>query len=115
MPVVTVRLDEQLARRLEELAKLRSITRSTLMKEILEEALKRQDDDPVREALRALRQKKKPGFSGDWSQIEKELRRSKPRFNSVEEALAASRRRSNYNMAHFRDKLSLRVATPDQV
>lgn len=92
MPIVTVRMDEHLMRRLEELAKLRRVTRSTLMKEILEEALKRQCDDPVREALRALRQKKKPGFSGDWAQLEKELCQSKPRFTSVEEALAASRR-----------------------
>ena len=94
MSVVTVRMDEQLVRQLEELAKLRRVTRSTLMKELLEEALKRQCDDPVREALRTLRQKRKPGFSGDWAQLEKELRRSKPRFNSVEEALAASRRSS---------------------
>jgi hypothetical protein len=85
------------------------------MREILEEALKRHGENSVREALRALRQKKKPCFSSDWVQLEKELRRSKPRFNSVEEALAASRRRSNWNVSHFRDKLSLRVATPDQV
>ena len=115
MPVVTVRIDEQLARQLEELAKLGRITRSTLMKEILEEALKRHGENPVREALRALRQKKKPGFAGDWAQLEKELRWSTPRFHSVEKALAASRRKSNWNVAHFRDKLSLRVATPDQV
>lgn len=94
MPVVTVRMDEHLVQKLEELAKLRCITRSALMKEILEEALERQHSNPIREALRALRQKKKPGFSSDqWAQLEEELRRSKPRFASVEKALAASRRR----------------------
>lgn len=93
MPVVTVRMDEQLVRRLEELAKLRRITRSALMKEILEEALKRQCSNPVREALRALHQKKKPSSSSDWAQLEKELRQSRPHFTNVEEALAASRRR----------------------
>lgn len=94
MPVVTVRMDEQLVRRLEELAKLRRTTRSALMKEILAEALEHQCANPVREALRALRQKRKPSFSGDWAQLEKELRQSKPHFASVEEALTASRRRA---------------------
>lgn len=94
MPVVTIRMDKQLVQRLEELAKLRRITRSALMKEILEEALEHQRGNPVREALRALRQKKKPSLPSDWVQLEEELRQSKPRFVSVEEALAASRRRA---------------------
>jgi hypothetical protein len=41
------------------------------LKGVLEEALKRHGENSVREALRALRQKKKPGFSGNWAQLEK--------------------------------------------
>ncbi len=94
MPVVTVRMDQELVRRLEELAKLRRTTRSALMKEILAEALEHQRGNPVREALHALRQGKKPSFSRDWAQLERELRQSTPHFARVEEALAASRRRA---------------------
>lgn len=93
MQVVTVRMNEELVRRLEGLAKLRGITRSALIKEILGEALDRRSSGPVREAVLALRQGRKPGKEIDWSRIEKELRQTEPCFPTVEKAIAYSRER----------------------
>ncbi len=93
MPVVTVRMEEELISRIEELAELKGMTRSALIKEILREALDRRSSSLVREALLALLQGRKPGKEIDWAKIEQELERSKPHFPTVEEALAHSRRR----------------------
>lgn len=93
MQVVTVRMDEGMVRKLEELAKLRRITRSALIKEVLGEALDSYFADPVRQAILALRQGKRPRKEIDWSRIEEELQRTEPRFPTVEEAIAYSRRR----------------------
>lgn len=94
MPVVTVRIEKSLVHKLEELAQLRRITRSALIKEILEEAVERRSTKPVRNALLALRQERKSSKEIDWSRIERELRQSKPYFSTVAEALAYSRKRA---------------------
>ena len=92
MPVVTVRMDEELVRRVEELAKLQGITRSALIKQSLREAVDRRFASHVREAtFLALRQGRKPGKEIDWAKIEKELQETEPQFPTVEEALAYSR------------------------
>lgn len=93
MQVVTVRMNEELVRRLEELAKLRGITRSALIKEILGEALDGRSASLVREAVLALRRGRKPSKEIDWSRIEKELQETLPCFPTVEEAIAYSRKR----------------------
>jgi len=93
MPVVTVRMDEELVRRVEELAKLQGITRSALIKQSLREAVERRSASHVREAVLALRQGRKPGKEIDWAKIERELQETEPRFPTVEEAIAHSRRR----------------------
>ncbi len=93
MQVVTVRMDEELVRRLEEIAKLQGVTRSALIKEILGEALDR-SASPLREAVLALHQGKKPGKKIDWSKIKKELQQTKPYLPTVEEAIAYSRKRA---------------------
>jgi predicted DNA-binding protein len=85
-------MDEELIRRLEEVAKLRGVTRSALIKEILEEVLDR-SANPLKEAVLALRQGKKPGKKIDWSRIKKELQQTKPYFSTLEEAMAYSRKR----------------------
>lgn len=93
MQVVTVRMDEEMVRRLEELAKLRGITRSALIKEILGEALTDRWASPVKQAFLAMREGRKPGREIDWTKIERELQQTEPHFPSVEEALAYSRKR----------------------
>ena len=93
MPIVTVRMDEELIRKVEELAKLQGVTRSTLIKQILREALVRRAANRVREATLTLRQGRKPGKKIDWAKIEKELQDSEPQFPTVEEAIAYSRKR----------------------
>jgi|AntAceMinimDraft_16_1070373.scaffolds.fasta_scaffold261317_2 Arc/MetJ-type ribon-helix-helix transcriptional regulator len=93
MPVVTVRMDEELVRRVEELAKSQGITRSALIKQSLREAVERRFASHVREATLALRQGRKPGKEIDWAKIEKELQETEPQFPTVEEALAYSRKR----------------------
>ena len=56
MAVVTVRMDEELVRRVEELAKLQGVTRSALIKQSLREAIERRSASHVREAVLTLRQ-----------------------------------------------------------
>ena len=93
MPVVTVRMDEELARRVEELAKLQGVTRSALIRQSLREVVERRSASHVREAVLALRQGRKPGKEIDWSKIEKEIQETEPEFATVEKAVAYSRRR----------------------
>ena len=93
MPVVTVRLDEELARGVEELAKLQGVTRSALIKQSLREAIDRRSASRVREAALALRLGRKPSNDIDWARIEKEIQETEPEFATVEEAVAYSRRR----------------------
>lgn len=92
MQVITVRMNEKLIRGIEGIAKLRGITRSALIKEILEEALEC-SSNPIRDAVLALREGKKPSREVDWSRIEEELKRTEPYFPTVEEAIASSRQR----------------------
>ena len=93
MPVLTVRMDDELLRKLETLARRRGVTRSALVKKLLQEALKRQERGEVwEEVLQALRKGRRPSVSVDWSHVKEELSRTEPRFLTVEEALAASRR-----------------------
>jgi metal-responsive CopG/Arc/MetJ family transcriptional regulator len=94
MRVVTVRMEEELICRLEELAELRGMKRSALIKEILREALDKRSSSQVREALLALCQGRRPCQEIDWTEIERELQQSEPCFPTVEEALAHSRKRS---------------------
>lgn len=91
--VITVRIDEELVRKIEELAKLRGTTRSALIREILNEALDRRSVAPVREAVLALRHGRKPDKAVDWSKIEQELQQTEPYFPTVEEAITYSRKR----------------------
>ena len=93
MPVVTVRMDEELARRLEEQAKLQGISRSALIKQILKKTLDRASTSSVQKAILALRRGKRPGRKTDWIRIEKELQDTEPKFPTAEEAIAYSRRR----------------------
>jgi len=93
MGLVTVRMDEELMQKLDDLARLRGISRSALIKEILSQAVDRRSANPVREAALALRQGKKPTQEIDWSRIEQELQKTKPHFATVEEAIAHSRKR----------------------
>lgn len=78
-----------MVRKLRELARLRGITRSALIKEVLGEALDSHSADPVRQAILALRQRKRPRKEIDWSRIEEELQRTEPYFPTIEEAEAA--------------------------
>ena len=94
MPVITVRMEEDLVLKLEELAQLRGITRGSLIKELLQEALKSQASGRLREAVRALREGRQPHATVDWPRIERELLQTAPRFSTVEEALASSRGRA---------------------
>jgi len=93
MPVVTVRMAEELVRRVEELARLQGVTRSALIKRSLREAVERHSASYLRDAALALRQGRKPGKEIDWAKIEKELQQTEPRFPTVEEAIAYSRKR----------------------
>jgi predicted transcriptional regulator len=96
MPVLTVRTDEELLRRLEALAKRRGLTRSALVKQLLQEALEREalpQVDPLRGAVRALREGRKPPKAGEWTCVEEDLARTEAQFPTVEAAIAASRGR----------------------
>lgn len=91
--LVTLRMEEELADRLAELARLRQVTRSRLIKELLRTALERSSSSGIQEALSALRRGRKPQRRIEWTRIEQELRETKPVFVTLEEAMVYSRRR----------------------
>lgn len=101
MPVLTVRTDEELLRRLGKLAERRGLTRSALVKQLLREALEVHERERaesherlrLQEAIRALREGRKPPIAVDWNRLERELKGTDPAFPTVEAALAASRGR----------------------
>lgn len=96
MPVLTVRTDEELLRKLERLAKRRGVTRSALVKQLLQEALEEHTEsslERLQEAVRALREGRKLPKAADWARIEEELEETEPAFPTVEAAIAASRGR----------------------
>jgi len=93
MKLVTVRMDEELICKIDELSQVQGIPRSALIKKILNEALDRRQESFVKEAVLALRQGRKLAKQIDWSRIEKELQQSDPYFPTVDEAIAYSRKR----------------------
>lgn len=90
--VITVRMNKELVDKLEGVAKLRGVTRSALIKEILGEVLV-SSANSVKEATLALQEGKKPEKRVNWSKIKKELQQTQPYFPTVEEAIAYSRER----------------------
>jgi len=92
MSVLTLRTDKEFLKKLDILSRVRGKTRSALVKEILEKALE-QEGMFVEQATLAMKKGKKPDVSINWEAIDKELEKSSPFFESVEEAMGYSRKR----------------------
>lgn len=81
--LITVRMDEEMVRQLEELARVKGVTRSALIKGILKAAVDHQKVNWVKEALSALRRGGRPGKEIDWARIEQELEKTEPHFPTL--------------------------------
>lgn len=92
MSVLTFRVDKEFVKKLDSLSRARGKTRSALVKEILEKALE-QEGMFVEQATLAMKKGKKPDVEINWEVIDKELERSSPFFESVEEAMGYNRKR----------------------
>jgi len=93
MPILTVRIDSEMMEKIEELARIKGKSKSSLLREIIEGVIREQMDSEVREACMAMRMGKKPVGKVDWSAIELELSRTEPAFSTPEEAISYTRRR----------------------
>lgn len=93
MRLISVRMDEDLVRQIEEFSQAKGVTRSAFIKGILEAALERQGVNRVREALSVLRQGSRPAQAIDWARIEEELEKTEPHFPTLEEAMAFARKK----------------------
>lgn len=92
MSVLTLRIDKEFIKKLDSLSKVRGKSRSSLIKEMLEKALE-QEGLFVEQATLAMKKGGKPDIEINWEAIDKELEKSSPFFESVEEAMGYSRKR----------------------
>jgi len=90
--VLTLRIDKEFIKKLDSLSKVRGKSRSSLIKEMLEKALE-QEGLFVEQATLAMKKGGKPDIEINWEAIDKELEKSSPFFESVEEAMGYSRKR----------------------
>ena len=93
MPILTVRVDSEMMDKIEQLARIKGKSKSSLLREIIEEAIREHMYNEVREACIAMRMGKKPVGKVDWSAIEFELSMTEPAFSTPEQAVSYTRRR----------------------
>jgi len=94
--IFSIRLDDQLAEKLEAVAKSKNISRSALVKKGIELFLKQEDifsQEIVKEVNVALRNNKHVPVQVNWNQIEEELSQSAPQWDTLSEAMSAGRKR----------------------
>ena len=96
MTVFSIRIEEEMIKKIDKIAKLRGISRSAFVREALKKAIQEYSKDVIEEACFAMRRGKKPHSKVNWKEIEKRLSETEPYFISVEEALAYSRRRDPF-------------------
>jgi len=91
MPVISMRIDEKLLKKLDELSKKTGKKRSQIIKDILRKELKEE-----KELIYYLEQMKKGKKTGnlDLETVEKWLSDTKPEFETWEEAIKYSRQRT---------------------
>jgi len=95
--IVSVKLDESLFQRLDRLAKVRGVSKSSIIKKGIEmvtsKASDQGDEEFVKTINRALRYNRPISVKVDWDKITKELSETSPRWKTVEEAMDYTRRR----------------------
>jgi len=96
MPVFSIRIEEEIIKKIDNIAKLRGISRSAFIREALKRTIQEYSKDVIEEACFTMRQGKRPYSKVNWEEIEKRLSETEPYFESVEEALAYSRRRVSF-------------------
>jgi len=91
MPVISMRIDEKLLKKLDELSKKTGKKRSQIIKDILRKELK--EEKELTYYLEQMRKGKKTG-NLDLETVEKWLSNTKPEFEKWEEAIKYSRQRT---------------------
>ena len=91
MPVISMRIDEKLLKKLDELSKKTGKKRSQIIKDILKKELK--EEKELTYYLEQMKKGKKTG-NLDLETVEKRLSNTKPEFETWEEAIKYSRQRT---------------------
>ncbi len=91
MPVITIRIDDELLNKIENLAKKTGKKRSQIIKEILKKQLS--NYETVEEYINLMKKGKKTG-SLSLNEVEKWLENTEPYFETWEEAIKYSRQRN---------------------
>jgi len=91
MPVISMRIDEKLLKKLDELSKKTGKKRSQIIKDILRKELK--EEKELTYYLEQMKKGKKTG-NLDLETVEKWLSNTKPEFEKWEEAIKYSRQRT---------------------
>ncbi len=91
MPVITIRIDDELLNKIENLAKKTGKKRSQIIKEILKKQLS--NYETVEEYVNLMKKGKKTG-NLNLDEVEKWLENTEPYFETWEEAINYSRQRS---------------------
>jgi len=94
--IFSIRIDDQLAKKIEKMAKAKKVSKSMLIKKGIELLLLQEEvfsQGTLREVSEALRQNGHMPVQVDWNQIEEELSQSAPQWDTLSEAMTASRKR----------------------
>jgi len=94
--VFSIRIDDQLAKKLDSIAQSKNISKSALVRKGIELFLKQEDvlsTETIERVNEALRNNKHVPFQADWKQIEKEISQSSPQWDTLSEAMSHSRKR----------------------
>lgn len=93
---LSTRIDDQLLKKLETVAKAHKVSKSSLVRKGIELVLLQEESlsgELVKQVSEALRDNQPVPVHIDWHHIEKELSQSAPKWKTLPEAMSASRKR----------------------
>lgn len=93
---LSVKINQQLFKKLETMARARGVSKSSVVKRGLELALFEKEGWPqelVKQVSEALREDRRVPVRVNWQRVEKELARTSPKWKTLAEAMSASRGR----------------------
>ncbi|MEW6189660.1 MAG: ribbon-helix-helix domain-containing protein [Actinomycetota bacterium] len=93
---LSIKIDEQLLKKLEAVAKEQGVSRSSLVRKGIELVLLREERlcrELVKEVSEALRDNKRVPVQVDWRRIDEELCKKAPKWKTLAEAMSATRKR----------------------
>lgn len=93
---LSVKINQQLLKKLETVARARGVSKSSVVKRGLELVLLKEEGWPqglIKQVSEALRENRRVPVRVNWQRIGKELARTSPKWKTLAEAMSASRGR----------------------